>query len=586
MTALAAVLSKLARAAVAYARQGWKVFPVKPRAKEPLIPTGFHGASCDPVTVTGWWTRWPDANIGTSPGSCGYVVLDLDGPAGVTTAERLSLLEEPTLEVVTGRDDGGRHRWYTHPGGQIRNGRLGDHLDVRGDAGYVLLPPSVHPSGRAYRWQGRLEEVAALPPRIVEALRGQSVSDFAPDQGDKLPAWMLPYLDAPPGKRNDSMARFVGWAFQQGHDEGTVKVMTHGLNASWTAPLPKDEVDAVVKSIGAKERQKPRRVTDTGRELTIAQQAPPPKPFAEIGWEQVDGAIERGQRDYSAAPRWRWADLDALTGPLLPRDLYIVGALTGNGKTSYLLSQMDRWVEQRIPVLYVPLELDPEDLRRQWAAWECGLPWEQVAANAWTDLPTGARERHEQALVKQLRHSLVHFPPDRRINLPQLVEYVKRSVEEFQVQIVVIDHFHRMNFGGASAHYRIQVQEAARELKDLARSFGVVVVASAQLNTDPHPLDRYYPPVLKRLKESSGLGEEANVVLMLSRRLREAPSPDKLVAIRSGHIEIRDLEEPSLMVVTCRKSRLKDSARDRAVYLNVVNGRVTDRLSRWSGATP
>ena len=197
-----------------------------------------------------------------------------------------------------------------------------------------------------------------------------------------------------------------------------------------------------------------------------------------------------------------------------------------------------------------------------------------------------ARERHEQALVKQLRHSLVHFPPDRRINLPQLVEYVKRSVEEFQVQIVVIDHFHRMNFGGASAHYRIQVQEAARELKDLARSFGVVVVASAQLNTDPHPLDRYYPPVLKRLKESSGLGEEANVVLMLSRRLREAPSPDKLVAIRSGHIEIRDLEEPSLMVVTCRKSRLKDSARDRAVYLNVVNGRVTDRLSRWSGATP
>lgn len=588
MTSPLPSLSRLAKAALEYARRGWWIFPLEDRGKRPRIDQGFRAASNDLSLVKEWWQRWPEANIGCWPGKSGFVVVDVDGPEGEVSAQRLGLLAEPTLEVQTGREGGGRHRWYRHPGPHIGNAVLADHLDLRGDAGYVVLPPSVHPSGRLYRWEGKLSEVAPLPPVVLQQLA--MTPETSGETGDKLPAWMLPYLDAAPGKRNATMARFVGWAFTKWPDTPSVLAMALGLNAAWTAPLPRDEVEATVKSIGAREAQKPKRTTTTGQTLKLEDKPPEErKSFNAIAYDQIEGAIARGRRDHTAAPRWRWRDLDRLMGPMLPGDLNIVGALTGNGKTSFLLSQMDRWVKEQVPVLYVPLELDPEDLRRQWAAWTLGQDWPSVARNDWSTLGPQARDQHEAELIRQAKSPFVHFPPDRRISLAGLASYVAQAVEEIKARVVVVDHFHRMDFGPASQNYRVQVTESARQLKDLAREHGLVLVAAAQLNTDPSPLDRYYPPVLKRLKESAGLAEEANVVLMLSRRLRNAVSADELAGIKSGHTDIRALEEEALMVVTCRKSRLDDAPRDRAAFLEVHGGRVLDRSNftqRHQEATP
>lgn len=297
---------------------------------------------------------------------------------------------------------------------------------------------------------------------------------------------------------------------------------------------------------------------------------PHPKVLAS---DQIAEALAYSQRDFSNAPRWRFHDLHVLTERMLPGDLIVLGALVGNGKTAFLMSQTSYLATQGVPVLYVPLELDPHQMRRQWAAWEAGIPWQTVARNEWDELPESAAERFDEALNKQFSSNL-HFPPDRRVSMKKLGSWVQWAVGQFGVQVVVIDHFHRMNHLGND--YRLAASEAVRDLKDIAREQQVVVLCAAQLNRLANTLDRYMPPRLERLKETSALAEEADCVLMLSRMLKSDIDAAALKSITLGLKSERDYEEPGVMAVTCRKHRLRDSARDRTIKLAVENGRVGD----------
>ena len=144
--------SQLLLAALALAKDGFRVFPCIPRTKDPLTAHGFHDATCDEAQIRAWWRKWPRANIGLRPGPK-YLVLDIDGPEGEQTARELGIAELDTVQVLTGR---GRHLYFLHPGGEIGNAALGPNIDVRADKGYVMAPPSVHPDGRIYAWLGEL----------------------------------------------------------------------------------------------------------------------------------------------------------------------------------------------------------------------------------------------------------------------------------------------------------------------------------------------------------------------------------------------------------------------------------------------
>ena len=54
--------------ALCCAARGWPVFPLIAGRKEPLTPNGFKAAACDPDSISQWWTRWPDANVGIATG--------------------------------------------------------------------------------------------------------------------------------------------------------------------------------------------------------------------------------------------------------------------------------------------------------------------------------------------------------------------------------------------------------------------------------------------------------------------------------------------------------------------------------------
>jgi len=139
-------------APLAYAARGWPVLACRPRGKTPLLEHGLHDASTDPAQIRAWWDRWPDANIGLRTGDA-FDVVDVDGPDGEAALDAVDRpADGPTVDGPTVATGKGWHV-YLAPTGRGNRAGLVDHVDWRGRGGYVIAPPSVHPSGARYRWE-------------------------------------------------------------------------------------------------------------------------------------------------------------------------------------------------------------------------------------------------------------------------------------------------------------------------------------------------------------------------------------------------------------------------------------------------
>jgi hypothetical protein len=181
-------------AALAYAVHGIPVFPLKPGEKTPLIPkaeggNGVYDATTDLLQIETWWDRWPDANIGLACGAA-FWVFDVDF-TGFETDERdgadtiVALYSRFGRFPVTVKQFTGGLGWqyFFEPDARIRNGvRTLPGVDTRSTGGYVVAPPSRHPSGYTYRWIVAPWEapIAPAPAWLVALLEPVAEAQSAP----------------------------------------------------------------------------------------------------------------------------------------------------------------------------------------------------------------------------------------------------------------------------------------------------------------------------------------------------------------------------------------------------------------------
>ena len=163
---------KLVESALAYARLNLFVLPLfaptnagacscaspecKHIGKHPRISGGVHNASIDEEVIRAWWEKWPDANIGIATGvKSKIVVFDFDFPKGGESALR-DLIRKNTAPYKTPRvkTGNGIHLYFQYPGFPVKS-KVGilPGVDVRGDGGYAVAPPSLHETGRRYEWK-------------------------------------------------------------------------------------------------------------------------------------------------------------------------------------------------------------------------------------------------------------------------------------------------------------------------------------------------------------------------------------------------------------------------------------------------
>ncbi|MCI0506122.1 MAG: bifunctional DNA primase/polymerase [Gammaproteobacteria bacterium] len=182
-------------AALQYAQYRWSVIPMRAYDKRPLIKwQDFQQRRATELEINEWCHHWPDANVGIVTGAIsGIVVLDIDPKHGGD--QSLALWEKGhgplprAAEVKTG--GGGRHLYFRHPGGLVHN-KVGvaPGIDLRGDGGCVVAPPSIHSSGNHYLWvsghEAKKIALADLPAWLLEFVR-----DKVKPAGHPVQHWRL-----------------------------------------------------------------------------------------------------------------------------------------------------------------------------------------------------------------------------------------------------------------------------------------------------------------------------------------------------------------------------------------------------------
>jgi putative DNA primase/helicase len=158
---------------------GFRVHPLIVKNKIPIIAAWERKASTDPAMIRQWAIIHKGCNWGLATGiETGVFVVDLDAKAGGLRTWKKLLKEQSvptTAEVITG--GGGIHLYFQYPKNtEIRNsaGKIGKGIDIRGEGGQVVIPPSIHPNGVAYRWKTspKITPIAKAPKWLINLIIG------------------------------------------------------------------------------------------------------------------------------------------------------------------------------------------------------------------------------------------------------------------------------------------------------------------------------------------------------------------------------------------------------------------------------
>ena len=245
----------LLRTAQQLAAHGRHIFPCLPGLKKPAISRWQIDATTDQDQIAAWWAEQPDYNVALATGpASGVFAVDVDSPEAEHELARLEAEHgtiPSTTETVTSR---GRHlffRWSDK--NPVRNtaGKIAPGIDTRGQGGFTLMPPSLHPSGKRYAWSvDSARAVAEAPDWLLARITGNV--GRSGERAATSPTEWAELFDsvAPEGARNNTVTRLAGFLIRR-----QVGIVNAGiLLCSWarthcTPPLTEDEVTDIVASV-------------------------------------------------------------------------------------------------------------------------------------------------------------------------------------------------------------------------------------------------------------------------------------------------------------------------------------------------
>jgi putative DNA primase/helicase len=250
-------------AALAYAEFGIPIFPVyqpigqsacscrktncSKIGKHPRTENGLRNATRDRNQILYWNRRYPDTNLAGLMGN-GIFALDIDPAKG--RWDSLEALQKQYGElphtVTSKTGSGGEHRLFRVGEGITVANAVGvlDGLDIRGDNGYIVLPPSLHVSGQHYEWiNSPFEQVLSeAPDWLVEIVKKKTKSyeSHVASQNN----------DITKGMRNDTLLSLGRSLRAKGINAKGIHGALLAINeAQCIPPLSSDDINTLAKNV-------------------------------------------------------------------------------------------------------------------------------------------------------------------------------------------------------------------------------------------------------------------------------------------------------------------------------------------------
>lgn len=311
--------------------------------------------------------------------------------------------------------------------------------------------------------------------------------------------------------------------------------------------------------------------------------------------DQVQDAKELVCREADDFLQFPFPELANLTGGMAPGDVWFVCAFSGNGKTTFLSSAIDRWYADGKRVYVLPLETRPKVFRTFWACQRLGLHPGDVLSGALSRHPDARRIRRE--ILDELERQALSPMADQvrvtgvtAINVARL-SYAVAEAAEWGADVVIVDHIDHIAGGdGSNLHAEsVRVNHAAL---DLAQDHGITMLCASQLNNEAlrgsrDKLAQYGPPQPNHVFMGGHKRMVSTGMIGLHRKLRERLDSETvkeykaaIQAARRGDAELHTVLEPGVMGVTAMKLRNYGARENQRAYLGVERGRVVDIAER------
>jgi hypothetical protein len=480
--------------ALNYLKLGLSVIPLEPKGKKPLIKwEEFQKRKATEQEVIEWFKKWPNANVGVVTGIIGSVVIiDLDGPEGLQQAARLNI--SSSIQSITGN---GKHLWYRY--GQnslnlIQNAvKIFPGVDIRGEGGYVVAPPSIHESGRRYRWLGAgiqsTMKMPVFPASVFADLQGKQEFGKAKEEG-----WIAKALEEmKDGNIDNTLTSILGRLRHDGWSASDAQVLL-GVHADRVGAKP-GHLEAKIENIWSRYEAKPIQyrsdsLQSSGSELIIHS---PTNPDSIKQFEQsIQHDVANSGEFTTGYPK-----LDNLLwGGLKSSRLFTIAARTGVGKTNWLLGCAKHLCETGKKVLLFSTEMPYSEI------------WQRYLAT----LDDARIFNQHQFYVCD------SFAPS--------IEKVEEALNEIRPDVFMFDHINHVS------EEQRELGAFMQGLNFLRRKYECAGIVSAQLNRSADWIDlktgEKVTPRMSMIKGSGTIEQASSRVLLLS-ETRVTPEMTEIV---------------------------------------------------------
>lgn len=459
-----------------YLSYGWCLVPVVKGEKRPAVISWKEYQTRKPTNeeLQKWFSD-PDVGVGLITGKIsGVTVIDEDS---YKKEGNSSLGLTSPLIVNTG--SGGRHLYFKYKEGSTNSVNAELAVDVRSQGGFVVLPPTLHPTGKNYEWATELPEVLDLPEFVEPETGGWRKVGGHGESVD-----MSEYLNIGKGSRDDSLLR-AGLKLANRFSPEEVYPLLVAVNNSYIPPLPQADLDRIFRQATT--------FVDNHPKTSPESHEAPSEDLRLMSFSESESRYQSLMKRFGEGVTTGFATIDAFF-KFIPTQLYVVAAATHVGKTTLILNMAARMAECDKKVVIASLEqnvfivpllqklsLTPEKLNNI----QIIAPMTMPTTGNFIELFKDVVDKPDVLFVDHL-HYFKRGNRGATEEIDRLMVELQMMANKLEIPVVVVSHLRKLNDKPVKGKSVMPGMDDLKDSSSLSQIPGVVILLHRDKNKEEH----------------------------------------------------------------------------------------------------
>lgn len=215
-----------------------------------------------------------------------------------------------------------------------------------------------------------------------------------------------------------------------------------------------------------------------------------------------------------------FGELDSYIKRMRPGDLVVISGATGMGKTFFTQNVIYNLAKKGTSVMFFSLEMTPEQVAERFIMIDTKINTDKFGGGV-IDLDAVELKAVEDSIVQLAKTPIYLYNGAGDMNKDSLAMVSQQAIDHFGCQIIVVDHLH---YFASSAEDTAEISAIVRKAKIIARDNEVPVVMISHIRKTASDSTA---PGVQDLRNSSLIGQDADVILMISRDKNNASEDER-----------------------------------------------------------